>query len=451
MPRPLITLAAAALLAGAAAAQPAPGPEVLPPTAVTIASADERFLDAFPEPPGAVPARPVLDRLRGRSGGDRPEPPRLRPGPGAAHPGPFDLAFPDPADPGPGAGWATAEFLLWKLSPQRLPPLVTATPRGAPASAAGVLGTPGTTILADNDDLDGPRAGLRLSAGLWLDAARGSAVEMSVFALDTKSSDRDFASAGRPGLARPFFAAGAGAAARLIAFQTPDVGGFRPALAGRVAVGTDSDLWGFEVNYRRPVGGDTETWFDAVAGYRLLHLSDTLTIADQRTVVAAVPAGGLAPGTRVDTYDRFRTRNTFNGAQAGVIAHLAADCLAVTGFAKLAVGHLYQVTDVYGATTTLAAGGTPVVSPGGLLAGPGNAGQRGHSRLACIPEVGFTVGYQATEWMRVTAGYNVLGLCNFVRAGDQIDGTVGDGRPRPIRNETNVCVQGATLGLEFGW
>ena len=107
---------------------------------------------------------------------------------------------------------------------------------------------------------------------------------------------------------------------------------------------------------------------------------------------------------------------------------------------------------------------------GGLLALNSNSGHFTRNRFSVVPEVRMTVGYQVTDWMKATVGYNCLVWSNVVRPGDQIDRGVdirqiprfvapGDPvTPLPQRagpivpfRESTYWAQGLTLGLEFSY
>src|SRR5262245_16532969 len=66
--------------------------------------------------------------------------------------------------------WVEAEFLLWWMRGDRVPPLVTGSPPGAPIGQAGVLGVPGTVVLFGGERTNSDaRSGGRLTIGVWLD------------------------------------------------------------------------------------------------------------------------------------------------------------------------------------------------------------------------------------------------------------------------------------------
>lgn len=351
-------------------------------------------------------------------------------------------------DPGPAAGWFAAEVLAWKVTGQNLPPLVTASPAGTPLARAGVLGASGTRVLVGGDDLDGLRGGYRLSAGVPLGSGLG--LEAAFFTLGTESADRPFGSAGDPVLARPFLDATTGTpSSRLV--------GFPGLVAGAVGVHSDSHLWGFEGNGRRNLLGADGLTLDALVGYRFVRLTDTLTIQEVDTL--AVPAGAVLAFN-----DDFRSYNTFHGGQVGLAGRADCGAWSVAGVAKVAVGNMHQEVRIAGRSAVAADGGSAgTPGPGGFLALGSNAGTYSRDRVAVVPEVGLTGGYQVARHLRVTAGYSALYLSNVVRAGEQIDPVINPAllppalpgasplRPAFTFRDTDAWVHGFNLGLEVRW
>ena len=69
--------------------------------------------------------------------------------------------------------WVHSEFLAWWSKGFATPPLLTTSPAGTDASQAGVLGTPGTSVLFGGKDLSGGfRPGERITFGAWLCSRR---------------------------------------------------------------------------------------------------------------------------------------------------------------------------------------------------------------------------------------------------------------------------------------
>src|SRR5262249_50837045 len=123
---------------------PAPGPARLPEPS------------APPQPPAAAPgAAPVAQTAypvqSAPSTGQLPPPAACdgtcRPRPLRCACGPSPAACPGPDDAPPTWVWADAEYLLWWMKGDSLPPLITSSPAGTPQSQAGVLGAPGTAVL----------------------------------------------------------------------------------------------------------------------------------------------------------------------------------------------------------------------------------------------------------------------------------------------------------------
>ena len=67
--------------------------------------------------------------------------------------------------------WFRGEALLWWTDGMHTPPLISASPPGTALADAGVLGTPGATVLFGGNErlLNSPHVGWRLQGGGWLD------------------------------------------------------------------------------------------------------------------------------------------------------------------------------------------------------------------------------------------------------------------------------------------
>src|SRR5262245_31050548 len=187
---------------------------------------------------------------------------------------PVKAIYKAPPPPLSGGFWIGAEYLLWSAKGDKLPPLVTTSPAGTPAPLAGVLGTPGTSVLfGDSSVNDRWRSGVRVSAGYWFDPLHTTGIEANFFMLNPNSTGFAASSNGNAILARPFVDAITGLpAAQLIAFP-----GFS---AGSVAINDTSRLLGAGAAYRTEFCRSCA--FGSVSGligYRYLHLRDSLVIA----------------------------------------------------------------------------------------------------------------------------------------------------------------------------
>ena len=108
--------------------------------------------------------------------------------------------------------WVQAEYLLWWITPNTLPPLVTTSDPGTDLGDAGVLGLPTTHVLFGDRRVDGgPRSGFRTSLGIrlghWFDAWMDAELAFDYLWLGDGQSSGDFrtTSLGDVILARPFF------------------------------------------------------------------------------------------------------------------------------------------------------------------------------------------------------------------------------------------------------
>src|SRR5262249_20905232 len=95
---------------------------------------------------------------------------------------------------------------------------------------------------------------------------------------------------------------------------------------------------------------------------------------------------------------------------------------------------------------------------------PSNIGTYHRSRFSFVPELGLTLNYQFTSWMRGIIGYNFMYWSDVMRPGDQIDRRVnvanqfgGTGVPQgnsplfpmPINRGSDFWAHGLNIGLMF--
>jgi hypothetical protein len=350
--------------------------------------------------------------------------------------------------------YARADYLMWWFKEQHLPPLVTTGPQ-EPSNFNGILGMPGTVVLFGNSEAGGGlRSGMRLTAGVWCDDECGMGVEASGFFIGQRSFRFRANSDEFPVLARPFFSLN-----RMTEFAQETAA---PGLStGSVSVGGPSSLWGAEIDLRCCVCEGCWGRLDFLAGPRYLQLDEGLHIQESLTGLAG--AGSFA-GSQIDVTDRFDTRNQFYGAQAGLDYRRTRGPWSLDLLGKLALGDTHEVVNIHGAQRIVSPAGAVSTFNGGLLALPSNSGQFSRDRFAVVPEVGVTLGWQATDWCRLVVGYNFLYWSNVVRPADQIDRVIdetqipnfgttvpsaGRGRPAEVVRGTDFWAQGVSFGLEF--
>lgn len=301
--------------------------------------------------------------------------------------------------------WVSAEYLLWTITPDNVPPLLTTGPIGDGAQV-GIPGRLDTQVLYGSNQLaDTLRSGARFTAGFWLPGLDRLGVEVSYFFLGQGRSTFFADNNTNPILMRPFINAQTGEANVIPTAYPVTANGFQQT-TGSFRVLNTSDLWGIEANLRGKLWCGPCAWLDALVGYRHLDLTELLVIDD------------LENGERF--IDRFSTRNNFNGGQLGIEGQWNfARRFTVTGTAKVALGNVNQVLGINGQSNV--AFPPPAVQSGGFLALESNIASREANRFAVMPNCGVKLGWNATENLRFFVGYEFLYLSNVIRVGEQVD------------------------------
>jgi hypothetical protein len=392
--------------------------------------------------------------------------------------------------------YGSAEYLMWWLKGDALPPLVTTGPPAASLQLVsiprppgmtcvavpgtqGILG-PGTVVLVGDDRVDqGTRSGGRLTVGYQFGMSEPvCGVEVSYFQLGSRSVEFMESSAGSEILARPFFDVNLNRPnSQLVATPVPGPGvaaciqqlnGGIPvdlfAQAGSVAVELISRLWGVESNFRCDAYCTPWVRADMLAGFRYADLDEGLNILE---AIQQLP-----PGTQAAfVSDRFATSNQFFGPQFGLVAEFGQGGWYLDVRGKVAVGDTRQVIDINGNQVLFPFGlaaGSPVNVQGGLLALETNIGRFSRDRWSVVHEVGVNLEYQFTPGLRAFVGYTFLYWSKVVRPGEQVDLRVDQAlipnfTPPPLRplaptglrlpavlfRESDFWAQGLNFGLEY--
>lgn len=308
--------------------------------------------------------------------------------------------------------WLSAEYLLGWIRSQPQPPLVT-------NGSAVVLGGTGVN--------GGTRSGTRFTAGLWLDECHEAGFQVGYFFLGSQETSRAFTSNTSPQLGRPFIATtGQAAVAPLL---TPGT------TAGGYLVHASSDgLQGFQALFRENCFGAGQrceaSWvrLDVAFGYAYLNLREGLGVQEVHT---------LTNGQRATPFDSFQTRNEFHGGQVGLMGEARRWDVTLQAEALLALGASLQSASVQGSA---------------LLAQASNRGKYNREEFAVVPQLGLKAAWHVSEYVRLTAGYQVLWWTSVARPGDQIDLVVDPARgrrPAFAFRDTDVWAQGLTLGVEI--
>jgi hypothetical protein len=349
--------------------------------------------------------------------------------------------------------YGSAEYLLWFIRGQALPPLLTSGSVADPLP--GALGQPGTNILYGGNNVNNnPYSGVRLRGGYWFNDNHGLGIDLGGFILGGTNTNFSTTSLGVPFLARPFVNALTGAQ-DIEAVATPN------GLAGTFSALSTFFLYGAEANLRRNLLCGCNWFIDGFVGWRLLGLNEALTVRENLAVVSSAnPA--LPAGSTFAVTDRFGTSNLFNGGQIGVIGEYRLGRWSVNVRDSVAVGGTMQFVNISGSTFSQGPGIPATTAAGGLLAQSSNMGGHTGGAVSFVEEIGVNVGYQFTNHLRGFVGYNFLYWTNVVRPGNQIDSTVnpnlippavGGGPARPAFNFNNsdFWVQGITFGLDIRW
>jgi len=422
-----------ALLAGAGLALAQPPVELLHAP---------RSLSASPSDAAVDPAPPVLQAGPGMEMGDGSSP------------------IPAPScglDGVPYRYWIEGDYLLWWLKENRFPTLLSS----GTVTSGGILGVKGTVPLLGGDDLDrAERSGGRITLGGWITDYQGFGLEGSFFMLESRSRSFSVAGTGAPGspvLAIPFFNVLAGRESALpIAFP-----GFESGTVSAATEGIQCDsgqLFGAEFHFLGNFCCTPDGRVDFLVGYRYLSLDDRFGMTENSTLGAT--------GTTTSISDRFDSSSRFNGGQIGLRGDYRWDRFTARATATVAFGATDEGVTINGLTTTVVPGHGPVTQFGGLFALPSNSGTFSTEQFAIVPEVGLTLGYQACDWLRLTAGYSLLYWSSVVRSGDQINrninvlevpsigGPLNAGAAAPAQTTlhcTDFWAQGISAGIELRW
>jgi hypothetical protein len=349
--------------------------------------------------------------------------------------------------------YGSAEYLLWFIRGQNVPPLLTTGPLSSPLP--GALGQPGTTVLSGNDvQANNPYSGLRLRGVYWLDDCHKWGLDVGGFFLGSGTNNTSITSLGVPFLARPFTNALTGA-------QDIEAVAAPSGLAGTFSTTSTFFLYGAEANLRRNLLCGCNWFIDGFVGWRLLGLNESLSMTENLAVVSSTNPS-LPAGSTFVVNDRFGTSNLFNGGQIGLAGEYRLGRWFMNARTSIALGGTQQVVNISGFTTSAAPGIAATTLPGGLLAQSSNIGSHTRSMVSFVEEVGFNVGYQFTNHIRGFVGYNFLFWSSVVRPAEQIDTVVnpnlippavggGPARPQFSFNGSDFWVQGITAGFDIRW
>jgi hypothetical protein len=350
--------------------------------------------------------------------------------------------------------WVTGEYLLGWIQGAGLPPLVTTSPAGTAQAAAGVLGSPSTSILFGDNRVDADlRSGLRFGMGYWFTPERTLGIEAGAMWIDSKATIFSASSNGAPILARPFFDVSTLMQnSLLVAFPGSSTG----SIDIRAASG---NLYEAHIDLVENLADCGCFRLNSLFGYRFYRYDEGLHI--QESMLPTNPL--FAAGTQIVSIDSFTTSNTFHGGDFGLRSEFVWQRFCLGLSTSMAVGNVSREVKINGSQTTTVPGVAPVTQTGGLLALSTNIGNHHSDDWTVIPELKLDVSWRATENVRLRLGYSILGLDRFVRAADQVDfivnsnflppaaSPVGPARPAFILKRDDIWVQTLSLGVELSF
>jgi hypothetical protein len=379
--------------------------------------------------------------------------------------------------------WFGAEAAAWVIRKDTAPPLVVLGNVNSGFPRPGTLADPATQILFGNGQYgEEPNYGFRLYGGYWFGEMQRFGIEASGFYLFENNTQFQAAGngTGTAIIARPYTDVNpampgtprASGLAQSLPFRPDIFGSMQPsALAGGDSVATYSRMFGADVNFRTNWWRNCCFRLDFLAGFRYFGLDDGIKINDLEVPVAPFSTTARTFTSSFNT-DSFQTTNRFYGGQVGADWEMRWRRWSLDTNLKLGVGAMQESVDIRGATL-INVGGTLVNFPmQGVLAQPTNIGHHDQTKFAFVPELGLKLGYQVTDHVRLTVGYNVLWASSVVRPGAHIDTTVNSGqlpsfmftnpptalppslnggpaRPSFAFHDSDFWAQGITLGIEF--
>lgn len=332
--------------------------------------------------------------------------------------------------------WANFEFLYWATQGVSPSPVVTTSSPTAAPGVAGALGQAGTIpLFGANRTLNQFRPGFRVEFGHWFASNPTWGVSMRFYDLGAISEQ---------------FLGGSNGTNILSynqAIPTPQgpvpvpLYVAYPGLAiGSTSASVHSNFLGGDVNLRKRASTQSSVELDWLTGYRVMHLGDNLVSSfDVISATVPQPFGARAVGE-----DRVATQNQFHGGQVGFVATHRHGQFSFGFQSTVALGvTLSELDDTRIRAVTPGAVGLHGIGP--LPAVPLVVSRNEEQyAFAVVPEVGLTLGWQPSDSVRLTFGYNFVYWSDVRRAQAVYDLT-----PVPAAGTTDFWAQGINWGLEL--
>ncbi|MFM7150620.1 MAG: BBP7 family outer membrane beta-barrel protein [Gemmataceae bacterium] len=350
--------------------------------------------------------------------------------------------------------WISADYLFSFIYGSRVTPLITTSAPGTPVNQAGVLGNPNTIPLFAGRVNGDERSGFRIESGLWFHEDRNLGVEGGFTIIESQSTIwSGYSNDGSGVLARPYFDALQSDRPSSVLLSYP----FKNAGGADICV-TSGNFYEAHLDFVENMWEEGGLRIDGMLGYRFYRYDEGLRI---RQVVHPLD-GIFVPGTQITTGDDFSTQNQFNGVEVGLRGTYTWDAFSFAAFGKIAAGNLHRRVKIYGGQQIAIPGSVPVEQVGGLYALSSNIGNYTDNGIGTLPELGCTLRWQFSDYLRFRVGYNVLFLPDVARADQQFSylinpnllpgkqgSTVGPRQPEFTNLRDNMWIQSLSLGMEF--
>jgi hypothetical protein len=380
----------------------------------------------------------------------------------------YDAGFASACDPfqgAPGRVWFRGEYLHWWTSGAYLPPMVS--------TLNTQTGTTYETVFGDRNVYSGDHSGYLVNFGAWLDCAHHWGLEADYFDISGKQCNYDsgFTDGFVDGVAHPIVRIVSDPAATPNA--QADYVGYGGYYVGRITVQTNNYFQSAGITLRRELRAwewstcnRDVNWLDpsartfrldAIGGYRFARLIDTVNEEDDSFEYNANQPNWQYEYNYVNNY---RTVNNFNGGELGFNCVYTHGRWSLDVVGKAALGANNQDVSMYNQQTTDVSNARGIgTAP--ILSNPSPQQEFTRNRFSAIPELAVTAGYQLTDHVKVTAGYDLLYWTAVVRAADQIAVDPANGLPYGTVvgnystlpafswNESHLLAQGLHLGAEL--
>ncbi len=341
----------------------------------------------------------------------------------------------------PGDFWLHAEYLLWFIKGDPLPPIISAGPPGSGA----VGGQPGVVSLFGGTANQNNYSGGRFYGGLWLNSHQTLGVEGGYFFLSERSIKTTVGSSGQgnePDIGRPFLNAVTGQPTALAVASAGLDFGYATASANTELQGADfTGVWN--------VCRNRHFALDLLGGLRYQEVGDQLTVTDAATLF-------ILPGVASISADQFSVRNHFYGGELGARARFCFGSLVVMVTEKVALGGNFPDISIVGSTFQVSPAGIGISVGGGVLAQPSNTGNHSADAFSVVDETTIQLGWQFNDFLQGFVGYSLLYASAVVRPGNVIDttvdpnlGAVGPLRPAFMPHQSDFWAHGVNVGLEL--